>query len=98
MSSTINGYEGIGRSLSLKLLHQLEGQSNDSAKTTEGTDSGFKKIQLNQSIRYASGDHIDNRLSRLPPCSECDLYYVNRDTLFSYHKDSELFLQVKQIR
>jgi hypothetical protein len=31
---------------------------------------------------------------RLPPCSECDLYYVNRDTLFSYHKDSELFLQV----
>lgn len=102
MSSTINGYEGIGRSLSLKLLHQLEGQSNDSAKTTEGTDSGFKKIQLDQSIRYASGHHIDNRLStllfldvsnallnlsRLPPCSECDLYYVNRDTLFSYHKD-----------
>lgn len=31
---------------------------------------------------------------RLPPPSECDLYYVNRDTLFSYHKDSELFLQV----
>jgi hypothetical protein len=31
---------------------------------------------------------------RLPPCNECDLYYVNRDTLFSYHKDSELFLQV----
>ncbi|KAL5152610.1 RNA cytidine acetyltransferase 1 [Glycine soja] len=29
----------------------------------------------------------------LPPCSECDLYYVNRDTLFSYHRDSELFLQ-----
>lgn len=32
--------------------------------------------------------------NRLPPPSECDLYYVNRDTLFSYHKDSELFLQV----
>lgn len=32
---------------------------------------------------------------RLPPASECDLYYVNRDTLFSYHRDSELFLQVK---
>lgn len=31
---------------------------------------------------------------RLPPPSECDLYYVNRDTLFSYHKESELFLQV----
>lgn len=33
--------------------------------------------------------------NRLPPPSECDLYYVNRDTLFSYHRDSELFLQVK---
>lgn len=31
---------------------------------------------------------------RLPPPGECDLYYVNRDTLFSYHKESELFLQV----
>jgi len=31
---------------------------------------------------------------RLPNPSECDLYYVNCDTLFSFHKDSELFLQV----
>jgi len=37
---TLDSYEGTGCSLSLKLLHQLEGQSNDSAKTTEGTDSG----------------------------------------------------------
>jgi len=36
----LDSYEGTGRSLSLKLLHQLEGQSNDSAKTTEGTNSG----------------------------------------------------------
>lgn len=33
-------------------------------------------------------------LNRLPPPSECELYYVNRDTLFSYNKDSEIFLQV----
>ncbi|KAK1355581.1 hypothetical protein POM88_048837 [Heracleum sosnowskyi] len=32
-------------------------------------------------------------ISKLPSPSECDLYYVNRDTLFSYHKGSELFLQ-----
>ncbi|WJX27399.1 hypothetical protein P8452_16218 [Trifolium repens] len=110
LSSTVSGYEGTGRSLSLKLLDQLEGQSNDSAKRTEDTGSGFnfKKIELSESIRYAPGDPIENwldtllfldvsnaipNLSRLPPCSECDLYYVNRDTLFSYHKDSELFLQ-----
>ncbi|MCD7447733.1 hypothetical protein HAX54_033523 [Datura stramonium] len=32
-------------------------------------------------------------IRRLPQPGDCDLYYVNRDTLFSYHKDSELFLQ-----
>ncbi|XP_027365798.1 RNA cytidine acetyltransferase 1 isoform X1 [Abrus precatorius] len=110
LSSTINGYEGTGRSLSLKLLQQLEEQSHVSAKSTEGIGSGrlFKKIELSESIRYASGDPIENwlntllcldvsnaipNLSRLPPPSECDLYYVNRDTLFSYHRDSEVFLQ-----
>ncbi|KAK7247503.1 hypothetical protein RIF29_42386 [Crotalaria pallida] len=110
LSSTVNGYEGTGRSLSLKLLQQLEQQSAVSAKSTEGTGSGrlFKKIELSESIRYASGDPIESwlntllcldvsnaipHISRLPPPSECDLYYVNRDTLFSYHRDSELFLQ-----
>ncbi|WJX23106.1 hypothetical protein P8452_12349 [Trifolium repens] len=110
LSSTINGYEGTGRSLSLKLLQQLENQSNVSAQRTKEAGSGclFKKIELSESVRYASGDPIENwlntllcldvsnaipNLSRLPPCSECDLYYVNRDTLFSYHRDSELFLQ-----
>ncbi|KAG8474929.1 hypothetical protein CXB51_031643 [Gossypium anomalum] len=109
LSSTVNGYEGTGRSLSLKLLQQLEEQSQLS-KGVEGSLSGrvFKKIELSESIRYASADPIESWLnallcldvtnsvpsiSRLPPPSECDLYYVNRDTLFSYHKDSELFLQ-----
>ncbi|KAJ1420970.1 WD40/YVTN repeat-like-containing domain superfamily [Sesbania bispinosa] len=111
LSSTVNGYEGTGRSLSLKLLQQLEKQSHVSAKSTEDIGSGhlFKKIELSESIRYASGDPIESWLntllclnvsnaipnlsSRLPQPSECDLYYVNRDTLFSYHRDSELFLQ-----
>ncbi|XP_022741678.1 RNA cytidine acetyltransferase 1-like [Durio zibethinus] len=109
LSSTVNGYEGTGRSLSLKLLQQLEEQSQLS-KGVEGSLSGrvFKKIELSESIRYSSADPIESWLnallcldvtnsvpsiSRLPPPSECDLYYVNRDTLFSYHKDSELFLQ-----
>ncbi|XP_039014425.1 RNA cytidine acetyltransferase 1-like [Hibiscus syriacus] len=109
LSSTVNGYEGTGRSLSLKLLQQLEEQSQLS-KGVEGSLSGriFKKIELSESIRYASADPIESWLNdllclditnsvpsinRLPPPGECDLYYVNRDTLFSYHKDSELFLQ-----
>lgn len=110
LSSTVNGYEGTGRSLSLKLLQQLEEQSQLSAKNVDGAASGrlFKKVELNESIRYASGDPIESwlhgllcldatssipNISGLPHPSECDLYYVNRDTLFSYHKDSELFLQ-----
>lgn len=110
LSSTVNGYEGTGRSLSLKLLQQLEEQSQMSTKSVEGSLAGrlFKKIELSESIRYASGDPIESwlhsllcldvtnfipNINRLPSPSECDLYYVNRDTLFSYHKDSELFLQ-----
>ncbi|XP_065874113.1 RNA cytidine acetyltransferase 1 [Euphorbia lathyris] len=110
LSSTVNGYEGTGRSLSLKLLQQLEEQSQMASKNVEGSLSGrlFKKIELSESIRYSSGDPIESwlngllcldvanfipNISRLPPPGECDLYYVNRDTLFSYHKDSELFLQ-----
>ncbi|PWA75228.1 hypothetical protein CTI12_AA243900 [Artemisia annua] len=110
LSSTVNGYEGTGRSLSLKLLQQLEEQSRAPTKGKEAVSSGrlFKKIDLNEAIRYASGDPVELWLNNLlcldivksipsinsfPPPSECDLYYVNRDTLFSYHKDSELFLQ-----
>lgn len=114
LSSTVNGYEGTGRSLSLKLLQQLESQSQMPTQSIDGPNSGknygrlFKKIELNESIRYNSGDPIESWLhgllcldvasyipsiSRLPHPSECDLYYVNRDTLFSYHKESEIFLQ-----
>lgn len=110
LSSTVNGYEGTGRSLSLKLLQQLESQSQVPGQTVDGPHPGklFKKIELNESIRYASGDPIESwlhgllcldvasyipNISRLPHPSECDLYYVNRDTLFSYHKESEIFLQ-----
>ncbi|XP_062097838.1 RNA cytidine acetyltransferase 1-like [Humulus lupulus] len=110
LSSTVNGYEGTGRSLSLKLIQQLEQQSQTSAQAVEGALSGrlFKKIELSESIRYASGDPIESwlhgllcldatnsvpKLSGLPHPSKCELYYVNRDTLFSFHKESELFLQ-----
>ncbi|KAG5613420.1 hypothetical protein H5410_024701 [Solanum commersonii] len=109
LASTVNGYEGTGRSLSLKLLQQLEEQSQKS-KSADNTRSGllFKKIELSESIRYASGDRIECWLNSLlcldatntipsieslPQPGDCDLYYVNRDTLFSYQKDCELFLQ-----
>lgn len=110
LSSTVNGYEGTGRSLSLKLFQQLEVQSQVSIQNNDDPHSGnfFKKVELHESIRYASSDPIESwlngllcldvanyipNISRMPHPSECDLYYVNRDTLFSYHKESEVFLQ-----
>ncbi|ERF70144.1 hypothetical protein EPUS_00331 [Endocarpon pusillum Z07020] len=38
MASTINGYEGTGRSLSLKLIQQLREQSRGGGKSSEDTD------------------------------------------------------------
>lgn len=124
MSSTINGYEGTGRSLSLKLVQQLRqqsstfgGNSSEVQKTitmTKKSDgvlstSGrvLHEVVLNESIRYANGDPVErwlydllcldatnvSRISSGCPLPEaCDLYYINRDTLFSYHKASEAFL------
>jgi N-acetyltransferase 10 len=109
MASTINGYEGTGRSLSLKLLEQLRQQSSRIAVTAnEGGAAGrtLSECELKESIRYRSGDHCESWLNSLlcldastmnlgggtPLPQDCNLYYINRDTLFSYHSASEEFL------
>lgn len=109
LSSTVNGYEGTGRSLSLKLIHQLEEQSQMPTNNSDGCQGTyFKKVELSESIRYAPNDPIESWLNgllcldvasyipsiaSLPDPDKCQLYYVNRDTLFSYHRESEVFLQ-----
>ncbi|KAH3764049.1 N-acetyltransferase 10 [Pelomyxa schiedti] len=197
LSSTINGYEGTGRSLSLKLIKQLRQQSahavaaqaasqsaekvkNEmavanrgylprmpkplteqqapeevppeetdlSATTTESTSTStststsaqplsapsaaaagniqhmisgvalssasslnriLREVSLEEPIRYSVGDPIESWLNELlclnassklqplkygaPHPSECQLFYVTRDSLFSYHKLSEDLLQ-----
>lgn len=125
LSSTVNGYEGTGRSLSLKLLQQLRqgSQATDRTSTladrapapnaTRGALSArtLKEVELQEPIRYAEGDEIEAWLNELlcldaastklssqkrdgcPHPSACELYMVNRDTLFSYHPASERFLQ-----
>ncbi|MGH0114495.1 UNVERIFIED_CONTAM: hypothetical protein FKN15_019635 [Acipenser sinensis] len=141
MASTINGYEGTGRSLSLKLIQQLRQQSAESQvsltaenKTTSTarltSARSLHEVTLHESIRYAPGDAVEKWLNNLLcldclniPCiisgcplpQSCELYpslllsaillyyiaglallcryYVNRDTLFCYHRASEAFLQ-----
>ncbi|ORY55939.1 GNAT acetyltransferase 2-domain-containing protein [Pseudomassariella vexata] len=127
MSSTINGYEGTGRSLSLKLIKQLREQSSagaasdstqiadrssgKAAKAQEQSFNGGRKlreIKLKEPIRYAEGDPVEKWLNTLlcleaeepktksqgcPDPSQCQLFNVNRDTLFSFHNVTEDFLQ-----
>ncbi|KAM7003111.1 RNA cytidine acetyltransferase [Tautogolabrus adspersus] len=119
MASTINGYEGTGRSLSLKLIQQLRQQSADSQQSMSAENRtsttarlsaarSLHEVSLQESIRYAPGDAVEKWLNDLlcldclniprlisgcPLPQTCDLYYVNRDTLFCYHKASEAFLQ-----
>ncbi|KAJ3331407.1 N-acetyltransferase 10 [Blyttiomyces sp. JEL0837] len=146
MASTINGYEGTGRSLSLKLISQLREQSvNMSSGTSTAAGSGvvvsrdgkerkqagdstaaagsesaapppsirvLREIKLEEPIRYSEGDPVEAWLTKLlcldacnpsanisksisgcPHPDSCELFYVNRDTLFSYHPVSEAFLQ-----
>jgi len=91
--------------LSLKLIEDLKkGKTmgrTDSART-------LKELVLDEPIRYAPGDAIEAWLNRLlclnaaqvpqmhlktlPMPSECGLFLVNRDALFSHHEASEQFL------
>lgn len=129
MASTINGYEGTGRSLSLKLIQQLRestrpslGKEAPADQATASTSVSKKpahkaspkartlrEIKLETPIRYSAGDKVEKWLNSLlcldatiiskgsvqgcPHPSQCELYYVSRDTLFSYHPASEVFLQ-----
>lgn len=112
LCSTVNGYEGTGRSLSLKLIQQLREQGaklSSGGKGDQGPGRTFKEVTLNEPIRYAPNDPVESWLHellcldaaqhlprpplKLPHPDACDLYYVDRDTLFSYHKASERFLQ-----
>uniref|UniRef100_A0A673HMB4 RNA cytidine acetyltransferase n=1 Tax=Sinocyclocheilus rhinocerous TaxID=307959 RepID=A0A673HMB4_9TELE len=98
MASTINGYEGTGRSLSLKLIQQLRQQSADSQlnlsaenrNTSTARLARFRNMKKEELFfRTAGMCIIIHKISLIPYSS----YYVNRDTLFCYHKASEAFLQ-----
>lgn len=147
MSSTVNGYEGTGRALSLKLIKELRDlkcrsgvdaanlaaesivgarQNKGEAKVHEqrwaaaaaaASESSnlsmagpLREIELSTPIRYSMGDAVESWLNKLlcldsgstsnmnlvggaPAPGDCELYHVDRDALFSYHKLSESFLQ-----
>ena len=66
------------------------------------------EVELEEPIRYGKNDPVEKWLNGLlcldatqnveqlkwgfPHPTQCELYFVNRDTLFSYHPSSEQFL------
>ena len=107
ISSTVHGYEGTGRSLSLKLVKQLRTASAHQEKAVGG-EGNFREVKMEEPIRYSSNDPVEQWLydlllldatkadalkAGLPHPSECQLYLVNKDTLFSYNKSAEKFLR-----
>ncbi len=95
ISSTINGYEGTGRSLSIKLFGQLK----EAARKAGGAP--YVEVAMQDPIRYAMGDPVEGWLnslllleattapplrSQLPHPDDCELFLVNKDTLFSHQK------------
>uniref|UniRef100_A0A8C7E0K9 RNA cytidine acetyltransferase n=1 Tax=Oncorhynchus kisutch TaxID=8019 RepID=A0A8C7E0K9_ONCKI len=81
MASTINGYEGTGRSLSLKLIQQLRQQSSESQQSLSAENRStntarlnaarsLQEVSLHESIRYAMGDPVEKWLNELL-CLDC---------------------------
>ena len=98
MSSTVHGYEGTGRALSLKLVAELE----------RNPSFVVNQIEMKTPIRYALNDGIEKWLhdllcldsteapalkNKLICPKDCKLYAINRDALFSHHKATEKFLR-----
>ena len=119
LCSTVNGYEGTGRALSLKLISNLRKEAAGVATGREGGESAsasggggglagfFGRLRWRSPCATRYGDRIETWLNgllcldaadatpplngTLPPPSACDLFEVNRDTLFSAHRASEVF-------
>nr|CCC90537.1 conserved hypothetical protein [Trypanosoma congolense IL3000] len=109
LSSTISGYEGTGRSLSMKLVADMRKHSGSSNGSVAGEDRRLlREISMTDPIRYGPEDPVEFWLNKLlcldatarpvsvkssPHPNACELYYVNRDALFSYHPLAEEMLQ-----
>ena len=94
LASTTNGYEGTGRSLSLKLIENLRKQLR--CKTHDG--AAAKRLrEIDPVERWLlclnANNRPDEELRMYPDPALCQLFRVNRDSLFCFNAISEHFLQ-----
>ncbi|KAF3484121.1 uncharacterized protein GIQ15_03445 [Arthroderma uncinatum] len=79
MASTINGYEGTGRSLSLKLIQQLREQSRGGAKANGADDTDITD-RSGKAARKEGGSHSGGRTLREITLSE-PIRYAQGDSV-----------------
>lgn len=97
LSSTVNGYEGTGRALSLKLFDEFEHKM---------PDDKFTKVEMESPIRYSENDPIEAWLysylcldaqpsapTVMPDPEQCELYMIDRNLLFSGNDTTEQYLR-----
>lgn len=95
MASTANGYEGTGRVFRTKLSEYLKEKSFN-----------YHEFQMSEPIRYSPLDPVEEWLGRslllepkiqsiqnCPMPSDCSLFFVNKDALFSGNSKTEEFLE-----
>ena len=98
VSSTISGYEGTGKALSLKFFENLKKEAS--------TNFVFQEKHLSESIRYSSNDPVEKwlisslildtsplKIDFAPSPDEIKLVGVNKKILFSNHSASEKILE-----
>lgn len=109
MSSTTSGYEGTGREFNLKLIETLKNQYLNVNRNSKSLKRRIlKEIFLEEPIRYSQGDPVEswlnaflhlnstnpkNLISGCPDPRICQLFLVDRNSLFSGHKVANNFLQ-----
>ena len=97
LSSTVNGYEGTGRSLSLKLINDLRTRSGE--RSIGGRV--LREVALDEPIRYKLGDPVEKWLNDLlcldvssvknvpsgaPHPDKCELCVLRPWTCLSHHR------------
>ena len=69
LCSTVNGYEGTGRALSLKLISNLRREAAGVAKAGDAGAGGggrlLREVSLAEPVRYSFGDRVENWLNGL---------------------------------
>jgi N-acetyltransferase 10 len=70
MASTINGYEGTGRSLSLKLIKQLREQSRGNTRANGAEDSQVADRSTGKAAKVSDGGFSGGRSLREITLSE----------------------------